>query len=127
MLIDTFSEWFVSLGFEKFKDKLKNRSDEKQLKQRLHEYLTRYKQQFESIDRESEFDLQGVLDCFNKRVNSEITAFLFGKTFDERTAAREAIISKAEYSSNARNCEAKAQVTIFVTNVLDIYRSFYEE
>lgn len=127
MLIDTFSEWFVSLGLEKFKDKLKNRSDEKQLKQRLHEYLTRYKQQFESIDRESEFDLQGVFDCFNKRVNSEITVFLFGKTYDERNAAREAIISKAEYSSNARNCEAKAQVTIFVNNILDIYRNFYEE
>ena len=35
MLIEIFSEWFVSFGFDKFKDKLKNQNDERQLKNDL--------------------------------------------------------------------------------------------
>lgn len=76
MLIEIFSEWFVSFGFDKFKDKLKNQNDERQLKKRLNEFLFLYKKDFERIDLENEFDLQGVLDCFNN-INNEINNYLF--------------------------------------------------
>lgn len=126
MLIETFSEWFVSFGFDKFKDKLKKQNDERQIKKRLNEFLFLYKKDFERIDLENEFDLQGVLDCFNN-INNEINNYLFGTSYDERVTAKEAIIAKVHHFSNAKNSESKKQVDLFIQSILNIYRAFYVE
>lgn len=125
MLVENFLNWFISLGFDKFKNHLKNYNDERKLKERLEVYFFRYESKFEQICRDNEFDLQGVLNCFNNNLNNEIEKFIFGKSNNERITAKEAVISKARYYSKANSKEAESQVDNLVNNILDIISDFY--
>lgn len=126
MLFDTFSESLISIVFDKIKESLKVHAESKELKRRLSEFISKYQQQFELLNQNDEFDLQGLLDNFNY-LHGDIDSFLFGKTKEEREAAKNIIKSKAKYYANTKTKSAEEQVDSFVNSILSVLSSYILE
>lgn len=125
MIFETLSEWFVALGLDQFKDRLKEQGDEYKLQKRLEDFFAQYRSQFERICQDAEFNLESVFDHFRNHLDSDFKHFLFGTTFEERERAQRSIYSKVISVSNAVTPESQSQVKSLAESVLQILYDFY--
>lgn len=125
MIFEALSEWFVALGLDQFKDRLKEQGNEHKLQKSLEDFFAQYRSQFENISRNAEFDLEGVYEFFQKHLDTELKQVLYGMTSEERERAKHSIYLKVISIANAVTPEAQLQVRSLVESVLQILYYFY--
>ncbi len=125
MIIETLSEWFVALGLDQFKDRLKEQGNEHKLQKSLEDFFAQYRSQFENISRNAEFDLEGVYEFFQKHLDTDLKQVLYGTTSEERERAKHSIYLKVISVSNAVTPESQSQVKSLAESVLQILYDFY--
>ena len=117
-------EYLVTLGFDVVKDNLKNKSYEKQLRDRLDNFIERQLKHNELCSVEEEIDFEGLANYLGGNLKEDIKKRLFGE-IHERDSAHKTIVAKVkEYANANTKCGEKRAIAI-ATKTIGILRDFY--
>ena len=125
--LDTMGAVFdfaVNVGVETVKEKIKDASAEKQVRQRLTEYLEKQKKLNNSISLEEEIDFEELCQYISQNMMDDIKKRFWGDKH-ERRQARKTIIQKACSFASANTKLSRRRVMKIVSDVTDILSNYY--
>lgn len=117
-------EYLVNLGFDVVRDKLKNKSHEKQVRDRLDSFISRELKYNEICSVEEEFDFEGVAKYLCGDLIEDIKKRLLGKRFERGIAHRTIIAKVKEYAKANTKCGEKRAVNM-ATKAIEILQNYY--
>ena len=125
--LDTMGAVFdfaVNVGVETVKEKIEDASAEKQVRQRLTEYLEKQKKLNNSISLEEEIDFEELCQYISQNMMDDIKKRFWGDKH-ERRQARKTIIQKACSFASANTKLSRRRVMKIVSDVTDILSNYY--
>lgn len=125
--IETVSDYLTNFGLEAIELKIKNRINEKKLRESLMAYIESQQKYNEVCSLAEEIDFQGLIDYVKNNLIDVTRTRFFDPNRSKRRQAREQIVDAAVAFSNADTDEAKYRVSKYISICLDIIRGFYEE
>ena len=125
--IETAADYLTDLGIEATKDKVKNKLDEKKLRESLMAYIKNQQKYNEMCSLAEEIDFQGLIDYIKNNLIDDTGTRFFDPNRNKRRQARQQIVDAAVAFSKADTDEAKFRVSKYISICLDIIRGFYEE
>ena len=125
--IETAAEYLTDLGIEATKDNVKNKLDEKKLRESLMAYIESQQKYNEMCSLTEEIDFQGLIDYIKNNLIGATGTRFFDPNRNKRRQARQQIVDAAVVFSKADTDEAKFRVSKYISICLDIIRGFYEE
>lgn len=125
--IETAAEYLTDLGIEATKDNVKNKLDEKKLRESLIAYIESQQKYNEMCSLAEEIDFQGLIDYIKNNLIDATGTRFFDPNRNKRGQARQQIVDAAVAFSKADTDEAKFRVSKYISICLDIIRGFYEE
>lgn len=125
--IETVAGNLADLGIEVTKDKLKNRLDEKKLRESLIAYIENQQKYNEMCSLAEEIDFQGLIDYIKSNLIDAAETRIFEPNRNKRKQARQQIVDAAVTFSKADTDEAKYKVSKYISICLDIIHGFYKE
>lgn len=125
--IETAAEYLTDLGIEATKDNVKNKLDEKKLRESLMAYIESQQNYNEMCSLTEEIDFQGLIDYIKNNLIDATGTRFFDPNRNKRRQARQQIVDAAVVFSKADTDEAKFRVSKYISICLDIIRGFYEE
>ena len=125
--IETAAEYLTDLGIEATKDNVKNKLDEKKLRESLMAYIESQQKYNEMCSLTEEIDFQGLIDYIKNNLIDATGTRFFDPNRNKRRQARQQIVDAAVVFSKADTDEAKFRVSKYISICLDIIRGFYEE
>ena len=117
----------ADLGFEAGKKHIKQKYDEKKLKECLSSYISRQEKFYELCSPEEEIDFQGLINYIQNDLINDVITRIFDNNPIKRSRARKSIIDKAIAKSCALTPESKSRVANNIAACLDIIKSFYKK
>lgn len=124
---ETVSGYLANLGLDAIKTKIKNRIDEKKLRESLLAYIESQQKYNEMCSLAEEIDFQGLIDYIKNNLIDATGTRFFDPNRNKRGQARQQIVDAAVAFSKADTDEAKFRVSKYISICLDIIRGFYEE
>ena len=125
--IQTAVDYLADLGLDATKDRIKNKIDEKKLRESLATYILSQQKYNEISSLAEEIDFQGLIDYIKNNLIEAVATRIFDPNRKKRGQTRQQIVDAAVAFSKAKAFEAKGKVSKCISICLDIIRGFYEE
>ena len=125
--IQTAVDYLADLGLDATKDRIKNKIDEKKLRESLATYILSQQKYNEISSLAEEIDFQGLIDYIKNNLIEAVATRIFDPNRKKRGQTRQQIVDAAVAFSKAKTFEAKGKVSKCISICLDIIRGFYEE
>lgn len=130
-VIDTaiFSKGFdlvLEIGITAAKNRIKSAIDQRKIKEKLEDFLSRKLKENWFCTRDEEIDFEGLANYILTDLIEDVEIRLFGET-EARNNARKQILSKSEVYAQAHTKIAKDRAKRIVTSVITSLKIFYRE
>lgn len=123
--ISTVADYAASLGLDAFKDRIKDKIDDKKLRAALVTYIEKQRNYNDLCTLTEEIDFQGLVEYISGNLIDDAGTRVFDPNKKKRALAREKVIAAAFAYSKADTDERKKRVVTSVAICLDIIRGFY--
>ncbi len=120
-------ESIASFGIDSAKSKFNKILDERKIRLKLSDYISRHSKFIEICSLTEEIDYFGLITYLNEHCNESLFIRVFEPDRDKRRKARCEIINSAIKYSNANTPESVKLVTKFVSDYINIIRDFYSQ
>lgn len=118
------TDYIVELGFEAIKSKVKSYKSEKEIKQRLKNFIEHQYQVNMDCTREEEVDFEKLANYICTELPRDVDVCLFGERW-ERKEAQENLVSKAVSYAQANTLLSYERTEKMVESALEIIRDFH--
>ena len=116
----------MELGLEAVRDKIKDEHEEREVRDRLENFLQRQQKSNLCCSREEEIDFEGLIEYIQGNFLEDVKIRLFGNR-KERGIARDMIIAKAISYSEAKTSLSRRRVIQLIESAIGILCKFYKK